>query len=33
MPYKNGNPSQRRLFNQSKKDALFGLLDALDKVI
>ena len=30
MPYKNGNPSQRRLFNESKKNALTGLVYALD---
>ena len=33
MPYKNGNPSQRQRFTESKKDALFGLLDALDRLI
>ena len=29
MPYKNGNPSQRRRFNESKRDALYGLLEVL----
>ena len=29
MPYKNGNPSQRRRFNRGKKDALMGLVEAL----
>ena len=31
MPYKNGNPSQRRRFNESKKDALYGLFEVLDE--